>query len=118
MQRNETRQRLHLYLGLKPLEQFVLWRMLEQGTAFRPYDSDAKDFYRALLGREVSTPMVQAAIKALRNREPSIVWKSSRGEYAVDDTQMYGWFKQLQAAGQWPPGPDRASLLARRGRSA
>ena len=117
-QRNEARQRLHLYLGLKPLEQFVLWRMLEQGAAFRPYDSDAKDFYGALLGQEISTPMVQAAIKSLRDREPSIVWKSSRGEYAVDDTQMHGWFNQLQAAGQWPPGPDRASLLARLGRSA
>ena len=117
-QRNEAQERLQLYLGLHPLAQFVLWRMLEQGASFRPYDADAKDFYSKLLGEEVSTQRVQAAIKSLRDREPSIVWKSSRGEYAVDDTQMRGWFQQLQEAGQWPPGPDRDSLIARLDRSA
>lgn len=117
-QRNEAQERLQLYLGLRPLEQFVLWRMLEQGASFRPYDADAKDFYGKLLGEEVSTQRVQAAIKSLRDREPSIVWKSSRGGYAVDDTQMRGWFQQLQEAGQWPPGPDRESLIARLDRSA
>ena len=116
-QRNEARERLQLYLGLHPLEQFVLWRMLEQGASFRPYDADAKDFYGKLLGEDVSTQRVQAAIKSLREREPPIVWKSSRGEYAMDDTQMHGWFKELQASGQWPPGPERELLLARLGRS-
>jgi len=117
-QRNEARERLQLYLGLPLLEQFVLWRMLEQGTSFRPYDADAKDFYGNLLGEEVSTQRVQAAIKSLREREPPIVWKSSRGEYAIDDAQMHGWFEQLQASGQWPPGQDRKLLLARLDRSA
>ena len=117
-QRAEAKGRLQLYLGLRPIEQYVLWRMLEQGEHFRPYDADAKDFYGKLLGEEVSTPMAQAAIKALREREPPVVWKSSRGEYAVDDTQMQGWFKELQASGEWPPGPNRAALLARLGRTA
>ena len=117
-QRAEAKGLEQLYLGLRPIEQYVLWRMLEQGEHFRPYDADAKDFYGKLLGEEVTTPMTQAAIKALREQEPPVVWKSSRGEYAVDDTQMQGWFKELQARGEWPPGPDRAALLARLGRTA
>ena len=32
------------YTALNPLEQAVLWRMLELGTRFRPYDADALQF--------------------------------------------------------------------------
>jgi hypothetical protein len=42
------------YLGLKPLEQAVLWRMLEQGPRFRPYDGEALKFYREQTGTSVS----------------------------------------------------------------
>jgi hypothetical protein len=109
----ETKERRQLYLGLKPLEQYVLWRMLAQGPAFRPYDADSKAFYSALLGRKVSTPLAQAALVSLRDHNPSVVWKSSRAEYAVDDTGMQAWFAQEQAAGTWPPNADRAELLSR-----
>lgn len=118
VQQEETRSRRELYLGLKPLEQYVLWRMLEQGASFRPYDADSKDFYSTLLGRKVSTPMVQAAIESLRGRTPSVVWKSSRGEYAVDDTGMRSWFAQERDAGSWPPNADREALLSRLARTS
>jgi hypothetical protein len=117
VQQEEIKSRRQLYLGLKPLEQYVLWRMLEQGAAFRPYDADAKKFYSALLGRKVSTPMVQAAIESLRDHTPSVVWKSSRGEYAVDDTGMQAWFAQQRDAGAWPPNEDREELLIRLARA-
>jgi hypothetical protein len=109
----ETKERRQWYLGLKPLEQYVLWRMLAQGPAFRPYDADSRAFYCALLGRKVSTPMAQGALVSLRDQNPSVVWKSSRGEYAVDDTVMQTWFIQEREAGTWPPNPDRAELLRR-----
>lgn len=109
----EIKSRRQLYLGLRPLEQYLLWRMLEQGPAFRPYDADSKEFYSALLRRKVSTAMAQAAIRSLRDHTPSVVWKSSRGEYAVDDTGMRTWFAQERDAGTWPPNENREDLLAR-----
>jgi hypothetical protein len=109
----ETKERRQWYLGLKPLEQYVLWRMLAQGPAFRPYDADSRAFYGALLGRKVSTPMAQGALVSLRDHNPSVVWRSSRGEYAVDDTVMQTWFTHEREAGTWPPNSDRAELLRR-----
>jgi hypothetical protein len=44
------------YLGLKPTEQAVLWRMLEQGPRFRPYDAEALRFYRDKTGHPGTQP--------------------------------------------------------------
>ena len=50
--------------------------------------------------------MAQKAMEAMRERQPSMVWKSARGEYAVDDAAMPRWYAQRVAAGTWPPtGP-------------
>jgi len=102
-QREEEAQMESEYLGLKPLEQAVLWRMLEQGRRFRPYDAEALTFYQSATGKKVSPPQAQNALEALRERTPALVWKSSRGEYAVDDAAMHRWFDQRVAAGTWPP---------------
>lgn len=92
------------YLGLKATEQVVLWRLLAMGSRFRPYDADALRFYREQLGRPVSVPQVQKALEALRQRTPALVWKSARGEYAVDDAAMHHWFEARRQANRWPPG--------------
>lgn len=91
------------YLGLKPLEQAILWRLLEQGQRFRPYDGEALTFYRAKTGTSVSTQKVQNALETLRQRTPAIVWKSARGEYAVDDAAMHRWYAAKVKAKTWPP---------------
>lgn len=91
------------YLGLRPLEQAVLWRMLEQGARFRPYDAEALKFYRAQTGGPVSAQRAQNALEALRQRTPPLVWKSARGEYAVEDAAMHRWFEERNNVGQWPP---------------
>jgi hypothetical protein len=93
------------YLGLKPAEQAVLWRMLEQGSRFRPYDSAALKFYREQTGRPVSAQQAQAALESLRQRTPAMVWKSARSEYSVEDAAMYRWFETRQEARSWPPTP-------------
>ncbi len=91
------------YLGLKPLEQAVLWRLLEQAQRFRAYDAEARRFYQAKIGKPASAQQAQAALESLRAKQPSMVWKSARGEYAVDDAAMHRWYQQRVEAGTWPP---------------
>ena len=95
------------YLGLKASEQAVLWRMLDQGPRFRPYDADALRFYRDKLGRPLSVQQAQRALESLRERTPALVWKSARGEYAVEDAAMHRWYQGRVAAGRWPPEEGR-----------
>ena len=94
------------YLGLKAVEQAVLWRLLEQGQRFRPYDGEALRFYKEKTGVAVSPQKAQNALESLRQRTPTLVWKSARGEYAVDDAAMHRWDEQRTAAGNSQPvGP-------------
>ena len=94
------------YLALKPLEQAVLWRMLDRGIRFRPYDAEALQFYSATTGDKVSVAKTQKALESLRDYQPSLIWKSARSEYSVEDAAMPRWFAQRVAAGTWPPvGP-------------
>lgn len=94
------------YLALRQVEQAVIWRMLEQGPRFRPYDAEALRFYSDKAGSVITRAMAQKAMEALRDRQPSTVWKSARGEYAIDDVAMHQWFEQRIVAGTWPPmGP-------------
>lgn len=39
----------------------------------------------------------------VRERNPALVWKSARGEYAVHDVAMHRWFEQRVREGRWPP---------------
>ena len=97
------------YMSLKPIEQAVLWRLLELGTRFRPYDAEALKFYREKVSEaggtqaKVTPQMAQNALEGMRSRSPALVWKSARGEYAVDDAAMHNWFASRVKAGTWPP---------------
>ena len=91
------------FLALKSLERAVLWRLLEQGSRFRPYDGEALRFYRGKVGVPVTAQKAQNALESLRERTPALVWKSARGEYAVDDAAMHRWFEQRVREGNWPP---------------
>ena len=91
------------YTALRPLEQAVLWRMLALGTRFRPYDADALQFYNDKTGDTVTVAKAQKALESLRARQPSLIWKSARSEYAVEDAAMLRWFTQRFQAGTWPP---------------
>ena len=55
------------YLGLRPLERAVLWRLLEQGQRFRPYDAEALRFYADKTGEKVTTAKAQRALESLRS---------------------------------------------------
>lgn len=94
------------FLGLRDIERLVLWRILATGAKFRPYDNDALAFYTTIKGSPVTAQQVQGALVSLRNREPAIIWKSERGDYALDNSQMQDWYRTLSDAGRWPPFPD------------
>lgn len=98
------------YLALRSLEQAVLWRLLEQGPRFRPYDGEALRFYRQRVTGRVTPQMAQRALESLRERNPALVWKSARGEYAVDDAAMHRWFEQRTKEERWPPVDPRGEL--------
>lgn len=98
------------YLALRPIEQAVLWRMLDQGRAFRPYDAEALAFYHERTGAQMTPQKAQNALESLRRRTPALVWKSARGEYAVDDAAMHRWFEQRRSEGRWPPRDRQESL--------
>ena len=102
-QRDDQLQMESDYLGLKPVEQAVLWRMLDQAQRFRPYDAEALRFYQHQTGKKVTAQQAQNALESLRQRNPALVWKSARGEYAVDDAAMHEWYQQRVADHQWPP---------------
>lgn len=91
------------YLSLSLLGRAVLWRILEKGARFRPYDADALAFYQKVTGRKVTAPTVKSALDVLRARVPPLIWKSARGEYAADDLAMQHWYRKLSEAGTWPP---------------
>lgn len=98
------------YLGLKPTEQAMLWRMLEQGSRYRPYDAEALRFYRDKTGHPVNPQQAQRALEALRQRMPALVWKSARGEYALEDAATHRWYAARVATGRWPPQPAQGRL--------
>jgi len=91
------------FIALRPLEQAILWRLLDYGARFRPYDGEALRFYGERTGEKVTPAMVQHALEGLRDRTPSLVWKSARGEYAVDDAAMHRWFAERVRQKRWPP---------------
>jgi hypothetical protein len=91
------------FLGLRPIEQAVLWRMLEQESKFRPYDADALAFYKARLNKKITAQQVQNALDQLREQSPVLAWRSARKEYSLEDTAMYEWYKLRVAQGTWPP---------------
>ncbi|APW45027.1 AAA family ATPase [Rhodoferax antarcticus] len=101
--RNDEAQMESDYTALRPLEQAVLWRMLALGTRFRPYDADALQFYNDKTGAKVSVAKAQKALEGLRAHQPSLIWKSARSEYAVEDAAMLRWFTERAQAGTWPP---------------
>lgn len=52
------------YLGLQPVQQAGLWRLLDQAQRFRRYDADALRFYQHQTGKKVP------------RRRPESPWKT------------------------------------------
>lgn len=85
------------YNDLNPIQQAVLEVMAERAVKKLPYapfsEQSVKDVARKLeladTDTKASTPNIQNALNALREKE--LVWKSNRGEYALEDSAMAVW---------------------------
>lgn len=82
-----------LFNGLTKLEQAILLNLLEQKERFKPYDNTSLSFYSDYCGKEVNMSKAQKAIEKMRNREPSLIWRSARGEYSVQETELTRWYE-------------------------
>lgn len=86
---------------LSPLQQAVLEVMAERTLGRQPFspftEQTLADVSRKLelAHTEVnaSTPNVQKALDALRDKE--LVWKANRGEYALEDASMAEWLASV-----------------------
>jgi hypothetical protein len=92
-----------VYLALAVLEQSIVWRLLDKGEDFKPFDAAALAFYTAHAGKTISAAQAQKAIDRLRDNDPPLVWKSLRGEYSLYDVDMVDWYMFLVAQQAWPP---------------
>ena len=98
---------------LAPVDQATLQAAFE-GFGSRPqFFMEALRFYREKTGRDkaVTPQQAQNALESLRQRMPALVWKSARGEYAVEDAAMHRWYETRTAAGTWPPLSRQGNLL-------
>jgi len=84
----------------------------------RPCLGVALRFYRERVTGRVTPQMAQRALDSLRERNPALVWKSARGEYAVDDAAMHRWFEQRAKEGRWPPVDPQGELAMDEGEAA
>lgn len=75
-------------------QQAVLVVLMENGDSFNAYGAATLKAVSDLVGKGTTTTSVQAALKALRELNPPMVWKSNRGEYALDDLGMVDWYEQ------------------------
>ncbi|MEI8397456.1 MAG: AAA family ATPase [Rhodospirillaceae bacterium] len=96
----ELRQRIcddyqNVWTGLSPLQRAIAERLAAEGARAAPFSGTALEAYADAVGETVEAPAVQTAIEALRQR--NIVWRSARGQYALDDQGMAEWLTTRSA---------------------
>jgi hypothetical protein len=90
------------YTGLKHAPRAVLSRILG-GRGQGMFTPDAKAEYRHIAGTLLTDNQIQNALEKMRTSDSPLIWKSDRGDYALEDTQMRDWYVARAAAGKWPP---------------
>lgn len=81
--------------GLSPLQRAVAERLAAEGAQAAPFSATALKAYGEAIGETVEAPAVQTAIEALRQK--NIVWRSARGQYALEDQGLAEWLKTRPA---------------------
>lgn len=77
------------YGELSELQQAVLMVLAMEGADFAPFSGDTIARISTAAGRRVQTTDVQKALNALRDN--SLVWRPTRGVYALEDQDMRDW---------------------------
>lgn len=65
------------------------------------YTKRAKEVMRQVCGKDLSNGQIQKAITALRGGDSPMLWKSDRGNYALEERGMAQWHKTLVQQGRW-----------------
>jgi len=74
------------------IQRAVLETIIAQGRNYVPFSEASMRAYASLMQQEkVSTPSVQAALDALR--EKGLVWRAAYGDYALEDESLASWYK-------------------------
>lgn len=89
--------------SLTPLQRAVVERLGTEETQAAPFSAASLRAYSQAVGEAVEAPAVQAAIEALRQK--NLVWRSARGQYALEDQGISEWLKARSA----PPSPSAFS---------
>lgn len=83
--------------SLSPNQKAVLQVLISKGSPWSPFSEESMSAYRALTGQStISTATVQSALDGLRER--NLVWRESRGAYALEDQGLAEWFKHRRSA--------------------
>lgn len=81
------------YSSLTPLQKAVLGRLIGEGANVAPFSAASLAAYANAVGEPVDASAVQGAIEALRQK--NIIWRSARGQYALEDQSVADWFQSL-----------------------
>jgi hypothetical protein len=84
---------LRVIYSLTPLQSAVFQVLAKAGASYAPFEAGTMERYQALLTQlapqsdlRADIPNVQQALAALQ--EKGLVWKASRGVYAVEDASL------------------------------
>ncbi len=89
------------FKNLSKEQRVILWRLLELGDSFRPFDAAALAFYTQQLGKKPSAVQVQRHLDKMRDLDSPLIWKSARGDYSLYDTTLADWYAYRMAEGTW-----------------
>ena len=97
------------YNALTPVQQGLLTRILAAGKdgAEKLFTNEALLDYAKRKGQKGDKPLsagsARLELNKLRDMDPPIVWKSTRGDYAAEDSGMARWYADLASRSAWPP---------------
>lgn len=78
------------YDNLTGLQQAVLGLLIEGGPHFEPFSEATVAACGRIVGSTIGVTFIQKALDALRKKD--MIWRSARGEYALDDPSFREWF--------------------------
>lgn len=80
------------YNNLTKVQQAVVGLLIEGGPQFEPFAEATLAACARIVGAPIGVNHVQKALDALRKKD--LVWRSARGEYALDDPSFGEWFER------------------------
>lgn len=94
MRRSELLKELRQQISsLSPLQRAILRLMFQRGEDFEPFTKSSVAEYERMTEDAFTASQVQRALDALV--KDSLIWRSARGTYAVDDQMVSEYFYDL-----------------------